>query len=186
MLISTEIIMINKVLYIHDQDHARQMGFAYDLVANKDQPHMLLNLAKMYERGEPFFDEPDWDKALFYHQQAILAGVYESYYHLARWSLYGLGPHKKDPKRAKTYLNDGADQKNAHCLLLLARWYDKGWFGEEKQPIRALAACRQAAKQGLAEAWRELARCYIVGTPYFSKPDITQAMRCRYYQNAHR
>ena len=172
-------------LYIHDHEHARHMGFAHALIADKTQPKMLLNLAKMYERGEPFFNQPDWDKALYYHQQAILANVYESYYHLARWALHGLGPHKKDPKRAKSYLNDGAEHQDAHCFLMLAKWYDQGWFDEKKSPMRALEAYRQAAMQGLGEAWRELARCYVIGKPYFSKPDLVQAQRCRFYYKAH-
>ena len=174
----------NSFTYIHNEDHARSLAFAHTLVASKDRPKMLLDLAKMHERGEPFFAESDWDKALFYHQQAILAGQYESYYHLARWSLYGLGPHKKDAKKAKTYLNDGADHHDPKCLYLLAKWYDEGWFSDEKEPIRALVAFRQAARHGSASAWGELARCYVMGQPYFSEPDLEQAERCLFFKKA--
>ncbi len=176
--------MNNKGIYIHSSEHASTLAFAHVLCANRNQPKMSLNLAKMYERGEPFFSETDWEKALYYHQQAILGGVYESYYHLARWYCYGVGPYKRDAKRAKSLLHDGAEHDDAHCHFLLGLWYDQGWFDERLQPLRAVRAYESAARLGLAESWRQLARCYVIGQPYFRKPDIEQAKRCRYYFQA--
>ena len=175
---------MNNGLYIHNIEHAQLMAFAHTLTAHKNQPMSALRLAKMYEKGEPFFAECDWEKALYYHQQAILGGVYESYYHLARWYCGGLGPYKQDPKRAKSLLHDGADKQDPYCHYLLGLWYDQGWFGEQKNPLRAVSAFETAAKLGCAEGWRELARCYVVGVPYFRQTDIEQAQRCRYYYKA--
>ncbi len=88
---------MNNDIYIHSIAHAELLAFAHALCAHKNQPMMSLRLAKMYEKGAPFFSEPNWEKALYYHQQAILGEAYESDYHLARWYCVGLGPYPKNP-----------------------------------------------------------------------------------------
>lgn len=126
----------------------------------------------LFEQGEQYYDQEEYDKALECYETAANHGVADAMYSLGFCYAYGKGV-QQDYNAALYWFHEAVDNGSTKAMYQLGRMYEEG-MGVDLDYVQATEYYRKAAHLGHIDAQLMLGNCYATGAGV--TPDYDRAI----------
>ena len=142
----------------------------YKKAADLGNPEAMIYLGDMYRIGKYGMknDQPDYNMARFWYEEALKNGCIDAYYSLGFMYEEGLGADC-DYEKAFEYYQKSSEYGSALAMCRIGYLYDYGYIGGEVNSEEAMNWYYKAAKAGSGEAM------YCIGSKYEENEDYENA-----------
>jgi TPR repeat protein len=124
--------------------------------AKKGNPDAMFEVGKYYASGE--YTEQDWQKSLYWYQEAVANNHPRAMLYLGRVLLTGVEGVKADVPRAIQLIEQAASTGEAEAQYQLGQLFEEGQGVEQDLP-NAIRWYREASQQKYPGAKKSMQRC---------------------------